>query len=137
VTRSGEHGSSLFIRHDSDVTTAQIRAQKLARDEGLPEAPAAALATAVSELARNALVHAGSGEFHLRVTDEGGRRCIIAVVSDDGPGITDTERALEDGYSSTRTLGLGLPSARRLVDELDVVSIVGKGTTVTVKKWLP
>jgi serine/threonine-protein kinase RsbT len=121
---------------DSDVSIARIRTQRFAIDEGgFTETEAVAIATAVSELARNVLVHAAHGEVALSVVVEESRRGILVVVRDEGPGITDTERALQDGYSSTGTLGLGLPSAQRLVDELHVVSVPGVGTTVTATKW--
>jgi serine/threonine-protein kinase RsbT len=123
------------IATESDVGIARIRTHRLALDEGLGEVEAAAIATAVSELARNVLVHAGSGELVLGIAHEAGRRGIVAIVEDRGPGISDLERAMQDGYSTTTSLGLGLPSARRLVDQLGIVSVPGTGTTVTATKW--
>jgi serine/threonine-protein kinase RsbT len=125
----------LTVGTDSDVGIARIRTQRLAIDQGFTEVEAVALATAISELARNVLVHAGGGEVALSVLAEANRRGIVAVVRDQGPGIADTGRAMQDGYSTIGTLGLGLPSARRLVDELHVLSAPGAGTTVTAKKW--
>lgn len=93
-----------------------------------------ALATATSEVARNIFLHAKSGEL-LTVTEEDGRRTVVVVAQDDGPGIADTQRAIEDGYSTGSGLGLGLSSARRLVDQFELVSEIGRGTTVTLKKW--
>ena len=80
--------------------------------------------------------YARRGEVLLKLVDEGGRRGILVVVRDEGPGIPDLELALRDGYSTGGGLGLGLPGARRLMDDFDVVSEVGKGTTVTMKKWM-
>jgi serine/threonine-protein kinase RsbT len=135
VTEPVEHPLRVTIRTDSDVGIARIRTYRLAIEERFTQVEAAALATAVSELARNVLVHAGCGELALSVVADEGRQGIVAVVRDEGPGIADTERAMQDGYSSSGTLGLGLPSARRLVDELCLVSALGAGTTVTAKKW--
>ena len=127
----------VVIAGESDVAIAQIRTHRLALDQGFTEVAAAAMATAISELARNVLVHAGSGDLVLAVVREDGRHGIVAVISDEGPGIADTELALQDGYSTTGSLGLGLPSARRLVDTLQIVTASGAGTTVTVAKWRP
>ncbi len=123
------------IGDESDVGIARIRTHRLAIDEGFSDVGAAALATAVSELARNVLVHARSGELLLRVAEQDGRRGIVAIVRDEGPGIADTEHAMADGCSTAGTLGLGLPSAQRLVDELQIVTVAGAGTTITAKKW--
>jgi serine/threonine-protein kinase RsbT len=130
-----ETGLCMSVVADSDVDMARMRTHRLAIDEGLTDVDATAIATAVSELARNVLAHAARGMVTLSVVAEEGRHGIAAVVKDDGPGITDTERAMEDGYSSTGTLGLGLPSARRLADDFHLLSVLGVGTTVTVKKW--
>jgi serine/threonine-protein kinase RsbT len=123
------------IREEADVAVARKHARDLAAAAGLREGPAGALAIAVSEVARNILVHARHGEVLLAlVTDD--RRVGVAVTARDaGPGIPHLGNALQDGYSTTRTLGLGLPSARRLMDEFEIESIVGRGTTVTMKKW--
>jgi serine/threonine-protein kinase RsbT len=123
------------IRHEADVAVARARARELAVREGLSEARAAALATAVSEVARNILVHAGDGEVVLSPVEEAGRRGLQAVARDEHRGIADVEAAMTDGYSTGGGLGLGLPSARRLVDEFSIVSGIGEGTTVTLKKF--
>ncbi len=123
------------IGTDSDVAIARIRTHRLAIDEGFTAVESAAVATAVSELARNVLVHAGSGDVAISIVAEESRVGIVAVVRDEGPGIIDPDRVMQDGYSTTGSLGLGLPSARRLVDELHLLSVPGVGTTVTAKKW--
>jgi serine/threonine-protein kinase RsbT len=94
-----------------------------------------ALATAVSEVARNVLVHARTGEIVLAIERAPGKLALVVIARDDGPGISDIERAMGDGYSSAFGLGLGLPSARRLVDEFAIESSVDQGTTVTLKMW--
>jgi serine/threonine-protein kinase RsbT len=124
------------IRDEVDVAIACKRARELAGEAGLPEAAAGALATAVSEVARNVFVHARRGEVLLALVAEPGRRGVAVIARDRGPGIPHLERALQDGFSTARTLGLGLPGARRLVDEFDIESIVGHGTTVTMRKWV-
>jgi len=123
------------VREESDVGVARRRAHELALGQGFREGGAGAIATAVSELARNIVLHAGKGEILLSVAREGGRRGVVVVVRDEDPGIRDVEAAMLDGYSTGRGLGLGLSSARRLMDEFTLVSALGKGTTVTMKKW--
>jgi serine/threonine-protein kinase RsbT len=123
------------IREEADVSVARTRARQLAVQEGFPAGRAGAIATAVSEVAWNIVVHAGMGEVLLEVVTEGGRRALVAVARDGHPGIADVEAAMRDGHSTGRGLGLGLPSARRLVDEFEIRSAPGDGTTVTLKKW--
>jgi serine/threonine-protein kinase RsbT len=124
------------VREEADVAIARTRARDLARREGFPEGRVGALATAVTEVARNIIVHAGTGDVLLAVVEERGRRGILVVARDAAHGIPDVELAMRDGYSTRGGgLGLGLPSARRLMDEFTLVSAVGEGTTVTMKKW--
>lgn len=92
--------------------------------------------TAASELARNTLVHGGSGRVRVEAVNRNGRQGICASFIDEGPGIADIEQALADGWTSGSGLGLGLSGSRRLVDEFSIASEVGKGTTVTVVKWV-
>jgi len=93
------------------------------------------LITAASELARNTLVHGGSGVARVETVERQGRRGVKAVFTDHGPGIVDVEKALTDGYTTGTGLGLGLGGSRRLVDEFVLETAVGGGTTVTVIKW--
>ena len=123
------------VREESDVGVARRRAHELALGAGFREGGAGAIATAVSELARNIVLHAGKGEILLSVAREGGRRGVVVVARDEDRGIRDVEAAMLDGYSTGRGLGLGLSGARRLMDEFTLVSALGKGTTVTMKKW--
>lgn len=107
----------------------------MANQAGFGLTDAALIATVISELARNVLLYAERGEIVLTLLDEGGQRGILIVATDDGPGIPDVARAMQDGYSTSGGLGLGLPGAKRVVDEFDIVSRVGHGTVVTAKKW--
>ena len=93
------------------------------------------LITAASELARNTLVHGGSGVARVETVERQGRRGVKAVFTDHGPGIVDVEKALTDGYTTGSGLGLGLGGSRRLVDDFVLETVVGQGTTVTVIKW--
>ena len=94
------------------------------------------LITAASELARNTLVHGGSGVARVESVQRDGRRGVKAVFTDSGPGIVDVEKALTDGYTTGSGLGLGLGGSRRLVDEFVLETAVGLGTTVSVIKWM-
>ncbi|HKA33142.1 MAG TPA: anti-sigma regulatory factor [Candidatus Binatia bacterium] len=123
------------VNADIDIVTARQKGRELARDLGFTSTDLALIATAISELARNIILYANSGEIVLSVVENGTRRGLKVIARDDGPGIPDIERALEEGFSTSRSLGLGLSGVRRLMDEFDIVSEVGNGTTVTVKKW--
>jgi len=132
---AGDRSIVVPIREEPDVAVARRRARELALALDFPEGRAGAIATAVSEVSRNIVVHAGAGEVILTAVIERGRRGVAVVARDDHPGIEDVEAAMRDGYSSAGGLGLGLPSAKRLVDEFTLVTAVGKGTTVTMTKW--
>lgn len=123
------------IAADTDVVTARQRGRDLAAQAGFSSGDQTVIAAAISEIARNILNYAKRGEISLSVVTNGDRRGVVIVARDQGPGIRDVQRALEDGYSTSGGLGLGLPGARRLMDDFDVTSTVGQGTTVTMKKW--
>jgi serine/threonine-protein kinase RsbT len=123
------------IRDESDVVVARRRTRELASQQRLSEAAAEALATAVTEIARNIVVHAGSGEILFGLIVDAPRRGVIVTARDTGPGIPRIEQAMQDGFSTRGGLGFGLPGARRLVDEFEIESKVGEGTTVTLRKW--
>jgi len=125
----------VFIRDESDVVVARRRARELASRQGLSEAGVEALATAVTEIARNIVVHAGGGEILFGRVVDGPRRGVVVIARDTGPGIPDVEQAMQDGFSTKHGLGFGLPGARRLVDEFEIESKTGAGTTVTLRKW--
>lgn len=123
------------IREEVDVAVARLRARELATREGFSAGRAGAVATAVSEVARNIVDHAGAGEILIAVIEERGRRGLRVVARDEAQGIPDVEVAMRDGHSTARGLGLGLAGAKRLMDEFSVVSAVGEGTAITMKKW--
>ena len=120
---------------DSDVVAARQKGRELASQCGFPSTDLAVVATAISELARNIVRYAVRGEVILRLIDDNGRRGVEVVATDDGPGIPDITLAMQDGYSTSGSLGLGLPGVRRLMDEFEIASDFGKGTTVTARKW--
>lgn len=126
----------VVISSDPDIVTARQKGRELAKGLGFSSSDSALIATAISELARNILLYARKGEITFYPVNHGERRGICVTARDQGPGIRDIERALRDGYSTSGGLGLGLPGARRLMDELKIISEVGYGTTVTVIKWL-
>jgi serine/threonine-protein kinase RsbT len=123
------------VGSDVDIVTARQKGRELAAQCGLSSTDLAVVATAISELARNIVLYAVRGEIVLRAVDNGAKRGIEVVATDDGPGISDVPLAMQDGYSTSGGLGLGLPGVRRLMDEFDIASRFGKGTTVTVRKW--
>jgi serine/threonine-protein kinase RsbT len=123
------------VRSDADIVTARQQGRALGAQLGFSNTDLTLIATVISELARNIVEYADHGEIHLHLVQEGNQRGVIVIAQDQGPGIPDTAKAMQDGYSTKRSLGLGLPGAKRLVDEFQIVSEVGKGTTITAKKW--
>lgn len=124
------------IADDADIVTARQQGRDLALKIGFSGSELTVIATAISEIVRNIVVYATKGEVQMSAVREGGRHGILIVARDSGPGIADVSRAMMDGYSTGGSLGLGLPGARRLMDEFDIVSAPGAGTTVTMKKWM-
>ncbi len=123
------------IDSDHDIVTARQRGRALAQQVGFSNSNLTLVAKAISELARNILLYAKKGELTLGIIEEDGRQGVAMVARDQGPGIRDVDRAMEVGYSTSGSLGLGLPGVRRLMDEFEIVSRIGKGTTVTARKW--
>jgi serine/threonine-protein kinase RsbT len=131
-----EAESLIPIESDAEVVTARQRARELAAHVELSSTDQTLLATAISEVARNITTYAQRGEVSVAVVrEDDGRRGIRVVARDDGPGIEDIDRALQDGFTTGGGLGLGLPGARRLVDDFAIESSPGRGTTVTLVKW--
>jgi serine/threonine-protein kinase RsbT len=126
----------LQINSEHDILTARQRGRALAADVGFSGSDLTIVATAISEIARNIVEYAGRGEIVFTLVRDGRSRGIVVVARDEGPGIPDVALAMQDGYSTGKSLGLGLPGARRLMDEFDVQSEAGRGTTVTMKKWI-
>jgi len=120
---------------DADIVAARQKGRELASQCGFPSTDLAVVATAISELARNIVRYAGRGQVILRLVNNNGKRGIEVVAADDGPGIPDIGMAMQDGYSTSGGLGLGLPGTRRLMDEFEITSDFGKGTIVTVRRW--
>lgn len=124
------------ITREVDVYVALSRARELAGGAGFTAADRTRIEIVVLELARNLLVHAGGGTLQVARVDDPARGVGVAVEAcDKGPGIPDVALALQDGYSTARTLGAGLPGVRRLMDEFDIESQVGVGTRVRAVKW--
>jgi serine/threonine-protein kinase RsbT len=123
------------IASEADLVLARAQGRALAIELGFSKTDATLIATAISEIVRNIVVHVGEGEVRMSPVFEDRRRGLVVVAVDDGPGIRDVESALELGYASAGGLGLGLPGARRLMDEFEIQSDVGRGTTVRMTKW--
>jgi serine/threonine-protein kinase RsbT len=123
------------IVDDTDIVRARQQGRETAEKLGLSATESTLVATAISEIARNIMSHAGQGEIAIAMVTVDGVRGIEVVARDEGPGIPDIERAMQDGYSTGPGLGLGLPGASRLMDDFDVTSEVGVGTTVVMRKW--
>jgi serine/threonine-protein kinase RsbT len=123
------------IASDADLVTARAEARAMAERLGFPRPDPTLIATAISEVARNIVVHAGCGEIVLEPFEDADRYGLVVTASDDGPGIRDVEAALRDDHSGRGGLGLGLPGARRLMDDFEIASDADTGTTVTMRKW--
>lgn len=124
------------INRDGDIVTARQKARELAKQVGFSGSDLTIIATAISEIARNIVVYAHRGEIVLSAAQRGSRRGVLVIARDHGPGIPDIERAMRDGFSTGKSLGLGLPGAKRLMDEFEIASEIGKGTTITMRKWI-
>jgi serine/threonine-protein kinase RsbT len=124
------------IEHEADIVTARQKGRELAAASGLSTTEQTLIATAISEVARNIVVYARRGEVIVAPLEQQGRRGVLVVARDEGPGIANPELAMRDGYSTTNSLGMGLPGAKRLMDEFELSSTLGKGTTITMKKWV-
>jgi serine/threonine-protein kinase RsbT len=124
------------VRNEMDVRRVVLESTRFAQEVGFDETPSRMIATAVSELVRNILKYAGSGEIRLRRAEGPGGRGIEIEVSDHGPGIADLDAAMSDHFSSGGTLGLGLPGVKRMMDEFSLESSPGEGTRVRARKWL-
>ena len=125
----------ILITMDQDIVGARQQGRALAVKLEFSPGESTLIATAISELARNIVSYARRGEIRIRPAQNGERPGIVIVAWDDGPGIQDIRQAMRDGFSTSGSLGLGLPGVRRLMDDFEIVSEQGKGTTVTVKKW--
>lgn len=133
---SGESSEEVVsIASDVDVVTARQTGRRVAESVGFSGSDLTMISTAISELARNIIRYAVTGEVVVSPISEGSRVGVMVVARDNGPGIPDLDLAMRDGYTTGTGMGLGLPGARRLMDEFAIASQVGEGTTVVVKKW--
>jgi serine/threonine-protein kinase RsbT len=125
----------IAVESDTDIVTARQKGRALATGLGFSSGDATIVATAISELARNIVLYAKRGEIMLQTVNQTHQAGLIITARDNGEGITDVRQAMQDGYSTSGRLGVGLPGVKRLMDEFEIASEVGRGTTVTVKKW--
>jgi serine/threonine-protein kinase RsbT len=123
------------IRSDLDIVIARTMARDASKALGFGAIDQARIATAVSELARNIFLYAGTGNVTVREIEKPGRKGIEIVCEDQGPGIANIDVVMQDGYSTSRGMGMGLPGAKRLMDEFNIRSQEGVGTTITCRKW--
>ena len=126
----------VLLRNSGDVALAAMTARKIARSLGFGETDEFKIGTAVSELATNAVRYGENGEVLVQPVERRAHRGLEVIVEDKGPGIDDMDKALEDHASTTDSLGLGLPSVKRMMDEFTLVSNAGRGTRATIRKWL-
>ncbi len=131
----GVEEAKVPIQSDTDIVTARQRGRMLATQLGFTSGDATIVATAISELARNIVLYAKGGEVLLTPVESRDNYGLVITARDEGEGIADVRQAMQDGYSTSGRLGVGLPGVKRLMDEFEIVSEAGKGTTVTVKKW--
>ena len=125
----------LRVERDADVVAARQKGRELAALAGITGSDLTVVATAISEIARNIIVYAKRGQIVLKIAQNGHRRGVVVIATDEGPGIADIDLAMRDGFSTGKSLGLGLPGARRLMDEFEIVSEPGQGVMVTMTKW--
>jgi serine/threonine-protein kinase RsbT len=126
----------VLVEHEEDIVTSRQKGRELAIALGFLGHDPTLIATAVSELARNIILYAGRGTIVISPLEYIGKRGIRVIAQDNGPGIADVAAAMHDGYSTGKSLGLGLPGTRRIMDKFEIASAVGVGTTVTVEKWV-
>jgi serine/threonine-protein kinase RsbT len=131
-----ENEARVEINSAADIVIARQKGRALATELEFDGSDLTVIATAISEIARNIVMHAKQGMIILSPLNQGNKRGIVIVARDAGPGIVDIEKAMQYGYSTNKGLGVGLPGAKWLMDEFEIDSKVGKGTTVTMKKWL-
>ena len=121
---------------DAGFVQCVLEAKRLSSQVGFSEPNITLIATAVSELARNVEKYAGRGQMIFTEVQKGYSRGVEIVARDEGPGIPDPEQAMQDHFSTGNTLGLGLSGVKRMMDEFELETEVGKGTVVTIRKWL-
>ncbi|WP_057915604.1 anti-sigma regulatory factor [Peribacillus muralis] len=131
-----EFQSCVKIINEWDIVAARQLGRNVAKELGFGTVDQARITTAISELARNIYLYAGQGSVCIEKLNEDGKSGLKIIAEDQGPGIEDIRRVMEDGYTTSGGLGAGLPGAKRLMDEFDIESIPGEGTTIVAMKWL-
>jgi serine/threonine-protein kinase RsbT len=126
---------TVIVASDVDVVGARQRGRELAGRVGFSPGDQTVIAAAISEIVRNIVTYARRGEVRLAIEHDGDRSAVVVVARDDGPGIADIALAMRDGYTTSGGLGVGLGGARQLMDEFEIVSAPGRGTSVTMRKW--
>ena len=125
------------IKTDLAIVSARVEGRNMAKELGFGTIDQARIATAISELARNIVLYAPEGKVTVRaIVSDDARRGIEVVCEDNGPGIANVELVMQDGYSTSSGLGMGLPGTKRLMDEFEIETTLDVGTKVTVRKWL-
>ena len=135
VPSEPENRKCVPVASDDDLVAARREGRILAEQLGFSTSEATLVATAISELARNIVSYARRGEIQVSLVHNGNKRGINIVARDEGPGILDINLAMREGYSTSGGFGIGLPGVRRIMDEFDIASDVGRGTTITITKW--
>lgn len=131
-----EHRSSIEIKTEWDIVAARQLGRNEAKKTGFGTVDQARITTAISELARNIYLYAGQGRIEIESVKVGQRAGLIIIASDQGPGIADLQKVMEDGYTTSGGLGAGMPGVKRLMDDFRVETEAGVGTTITATKWL-
>jgi serine/threonine-protein kinase RsbT len=128
--------SRVFVNDDAGIVSARQTGRSLATQMGFSATDSTLIATAISEIARNMVVYGKGGEIEFTKESNGRKSGLVVRAIDRGPGIPDLDKAMQDGFTTGKGLGLGLPGARRLMDEFAIESTVGVGTTIVMKKWV-
>ncbi len=131
-----ENQSCVKITTEWDIVAARQLGRSAAKEIGFGPVDQARITTAISELARNIYLYAGRGEIQIELIEQNGKKGLKIIADDQGPGIQDIRQVMEDGYSTSGGLGAGLPGVKRLMDNFDINSEVGIGTTIHAVKWL-
>ncbi|ADE67332.1 MULTISPECIES: anti-sigma regulatory factor [Priestia] len=131
-----EFQSSVKIVTEWDIVAARQLGRNVSKELGFGTVDQARITTAISELARNIYLYAGKGQIYIEKLNRGGKNGLLVVATDEGPGIPDVRKVMEDGYSTSGGLGAGLPGVKRLMDEFDIETNVGEGTEIKAVKWL-
>lgn len=131
-----ESESCVKIMTEWDIVAARQLGRNVAKELGFGSVDQARITTAISELARNIYLYAGHGEIEIELIDEYGKLGLKVIATDNGPGIQDIRKVMEDGYTTSGGLGAGLPGVKRLMDEFTIASSIGEGTKIQVVKWL-